>query len=288
MDVRRPHQVWLWKSRSLVHISSTREDRDVWKFSLESCLSRKGPTSMRNRSLHAGDDDKFIDAEFDKAKHLCTNNVQKAVVTAARAKYHLSQNRIELAAKYMAQCPPELMPFAETSIQLALPTFGIGITSSEIKDASRGGNAGLISYLLHKMQYYKARNDNVACTMIGAWLVELYLHERERNVSDDSSTSGMSSPKSPSAKNMILQQFLSSNAYNMDAHTILRILCSHDATANECAMYAASSGDIGTAVNAALCMADAKVRRLLFVRNSALDVYCTHQISFFKTITSSI
>ena len=32
------------------------------------------------------------------------------------------------------------------------------------------------------MQFYKARNDNVACTMIGAWLVELYLHERERNV----------------------------------------------------------------------------------------------------------
>ncbi len=257
MDVRRPNQVWLWKSRSLVHISSTREDRDVWKFSLESCLSNKGSSSsMRNRGTHGGDDDKHIDAEFDKAKALCTNNVQKAVVTAARAKYHLSQNRIELAAKYMAQCPPELMPFAETSTQLALPTFGI--TSSEVKDASKGGNAGLISYLLHKMQYYKARNDNVACTMIGAWLVELYLHERERNVSDNSANT-VSSTKSTSGKNMILQQFLKSNAYNMDAHTILRILCSHDATANECAMYAASSGDIGTAVNAALCMADSKV-----------------------------
>jgi hypothetical protein len=264
MDVRRPSQVWLWKSRSLVHISSTREDRDVWKFSLECCLGKspasKMAASMRNRG-HNSNDDKYLDADFDNAKALCTNNIQKAVVTAARAKYHLSHNRVELAAKYMAQCPPELMPFAETSIQLALPMLGIGGTSSKDKEARKCGDAGLISYLLHKMQYYKARNDNVACTMIGAWLVELYLHERERCASSDGQgkNSNMSPARSLGGNNVLLQQFLSSNAYNMDAQTILRILCSHDATATECATYAASSGDIGTAVNAALCVAEVKV-----------------------------
>ena len=50
MDVRRPNQVWLWKSRSLVHISSSREDRDVWKFSLESCLTSPSKVSTSSRS----------------------------------------------------------------------------------------------------------------------------------------------------------------------------------------------------------------------------------------------
>ena len=122
------------------------------------------------------------------------------------------------------------------------------------EDALKSGNAGLISYLLHKMQYYRARNDNVVCTMIGAWLVELYLHERERNTE-----SSKLQARSPSGNNVLLQQFLTSNAYNMDAQTILNILCSHDASATECAGYAASSGDIGTAVNAALCVMEVKV-----------------------------
>ena len=51
----------------------------------------------------------------------------------------------------------------------------------------------------------------------------------------------------------------------MDAKTILRILCSHDAAASECASYAASSGDIGTAVNAALAVSDYKVNTSSFV-----------------------
>jgi hypothetical protein len=38
----------------------------------------------------------------------------------------------------------------------------------------------------------------------------------------------------------------------MDAKTIMRILASHDVSANECSSFAASSGDVGTAVNAAL------------------------------------
>mmetsp|Transcript_14754 Transcript_14754/g.17176 ORF Transcript_14754/g.17176 Transcript_14754/m.17176 type:complete len:1477 (+) Transcript_14754:97-4527(+) len=268
MDVRRPDQVWLWKSMSLVHISSTREDRDVWKFSLESCLGKKSSSSkgqsMRSRGIHSSHDDKN-DAEFDHAISLCTNSTQKAVVTAARAKYHLFHGRVELAAKYMAQCPPELMPFAETSVKLALPMLGIG-DSKTSNMHERGGNGGLISYLLHKMQFYKARNDNVACTMIGAWLVELYLHERERHGTLDGQAESNNSStyiRSSAGTNVILQQFLSSNAYSMDAQTILRILCSHDATATECALYAASSGDIGTAVNAALCVAD--------VQNGALD-----------------
>jgi hypothetical protein len=257
MDIRRPNQVWLWKSRSLVHISSSREDRDVWKFSLESCLNNtRSSMPSRNRGPHINDD-KNNDAEFDIAKALCTNNVQKAVVTASRAKYHLFHDRIELAAKYMAMCPPELMPFAETSIQLALPDLGIGATQTKT------GNSGLISYLLHKMQYYKTRNDNVACTMLGSWLVELYLHEREKNASQDQmieESNFSSSTSVVDGNNALLQQFLASNAYNMDAETILRILCSHDTTASDCAMYAATSGDIRTAVNAALCIEDTKVR----------------------------
>ncbi len=263
MDVRKPNQVWLWKSRTLIHISSSREDRDVWKFSLEACLTSvpKMSSSFRIRGSHYNDE-KYLDIEFDNAKALCTNNVQKAIVTAARAKYHLAHNRIELAAKYMAQCPSELMPFAETCLQLSLPMLGIGDTIGK-----NNSYKGLISYLLHKMQYYKARNDNVACTMLGAWLVELYLHERERNGYFDID---LEEKKSSQARtnignnNVLLQQFLSSNAYNMDAKTILRILCSHDATATECEVYAASSGDIGTAVNAALCIAEVKVSDIKF------------------------
>ena len=38
----------------------------------------------------------------------------------------------------------------------------------------------------------------------------------------------------------------------MDAKTIMKILTSHDVAAAECATYAAQSGDIPTAVSAAL------------------------------------
>jgi hypothetical protein len=72
--------------------------------------------------------------------------------------------------------------------------------------------------------------------MIGAWLTELYLHERD------------ASPASKEA----LAQFLTSNVNNMDAKTIIKILSSHDVSAAECGLYANSSGDIATAVNAAL------------------------------------
>ena len=45
----------------------------------------------------------------------------------------------------------------------------------------------------------------------------------------------------------------------MDAKAILKILGSHDITAVECASYAAASGEIGAAVNAALCADNGKV-----------------------------
>lgn len=169
MDVRRPDQVWLRKSRSLIHISSTREDRDVWKFSLDACL--KGTSSGAFTTPHASmrrlNDDKFMDSEFEHTKSLCSNGIQKAVVNAARAEFHLSHGRIELAAKYMAQCPPTLKPFAETAIRLALPAIGIkdkkAIGESNLaKEALKGGNAGLIAYLSDKMRSAKARNDEVA------------------------------------------------------------------------------------------------------------------------------
>ena len=264
MDVRRPDQVWLRKSRSLVHISSTREDRDVWKFSLQSCLkgTSAGGGFAPRASMRMLNDDKYMDAEFEHAKSLCTNNTQKAVVTAARAEFHLSHGRIELAAKYMAQCPPTLVPFAETAIRLALPSLGIKDSrprqeSSMAKEALKGGNVGLISYLTDKMRSAKARNDGVACTMIGAWLVELHLHEREHGGSPDIQLDGgESQARNMNGSNAKTQQFLSSNAHNMDAKTILRILCSHDVAASECSLYAASAGDIGTAINAALCNVD--------------------------------
>ena len=272
MDERRPDQVWLRKSRLLMHISSTREDRDVWKFSLEACLkgsSVHGVYSTPHASMRRLNDDKYMDAEFEHTKSLCANNAQKAVVTAARAEFHLSHGRIELAAKYMAQCPPSLVPFAETAVRLALPSLGIKDTrldaeSRMAKEALKGGNLGLIAYLSDKMRLAKARNDSVACTMLGAWLVELYLNEREQdNGTGIDAVRGDAPMQNINASHAMMQQFLTSNAYNMDAKTILRILCSHNVAASECSVYAASAGDIGTAVNAALCNADYMVSIIL-------------------------
>jgi vacuolar protein sorting-associated protein 18 len=251
MDIRRPDQLWLRKSRTMIHVSSKWEDRDVWKFSLEACLL--GTASMNRGTFGIRlNEDIYMDAEFEHTKSLCTNEARKAVVTAARAEYYLTQGRVELAAKYLAQCPPSIAPFAETAIRLALPSLigDANITARETKkayDALKSGNTALITYLSDKLRTGKARNDNVACTMIGAWLTELYLYEQED--SPDASFHG---------KKVAMQQFLSSNAYNMDAKTILGILCSHDLPASECSHFASSSGDISTAINAALSIADYK------------------------------
>ena len=248
MDIRRPDQVWLRKARSLVHISPSQEDRDVWKFTLFKCLEmqssrltsspQKGGGGSRTSAMT--EDEKAQEALFEQAKSLCTNPSQKAVVTAVRAEYHLSQGRGELAAKYLAQCPPVLEPFADTVVRLALPMLHIddpqSYGGSAQARASLKSNLPLIAYLSDKMRVGKMNNDKMTCTMIGAWLAELYLHERDT---------------SSSAK-LALSQFLTNHVNNMDAKTIMKILSSHDVSAADCASYAASSGDISTAVNAAL------------------------------------
>lgn len=246
MDIRRPDQVWLRKARTLVHISSSAEDRDVWKFTLQKCLemptsrSKTAATDYRSNGLSAAE--KAQEALFAHAKSLCSNSTQKAVVTAVRAEYHLSQGRAELAAKYLAQCPPTLAPFCDTSIRLALPMLGIDDThgfSAKAKASLAGSNMALINYLSDKMRMGKLNDDLVMCTMIGTWLTELYLHERERGQQKHLT---------------LLHPFLSSHVHNMDAKTIMRVLSSHDVSATECAEYASSSGDLGSAVNAAMCV----------------------------------
>jgi Pep3/Vps18/deep orange family len=247
-DIRRPDQVWLRKARSLVHISSTQEDRDVWKYTLFKSLEM--PSSLHTSSTaEAGvgtstttlsEEEKAQENMFEQAKTLCTNPSQKAVVTAVRAEYHLSQGRATLAAKYLAQCPPALEPFADTAVRLALTNLGIddphSYGGSSLAKNALQSNMPLITYLSDKMRVAKNNNDKMTCTMIGAWLTELYLHEKD---------------SSPTAK-QALTQFLSQNVHTMDAKTIMKILTSHDVNATDCAAYAAVSGDISTAVAAAL------------------------------------
>ena len=97
MDIRRPDQIWLRKGRSLIHISSSQEDRDVWKFTLQKCLNMSIPSSTINTTpgdpmnytalllpksspLHRfglSDEEKAQEALFEQAKTLCTNASQK-------------------------------------------------------------------------------------------------------------------------------------------------------------------------------------------------------------------
>jgi hypothetical protein len=205
-----------------------------------SSLSVTSALQNKSGSNQLTQEEKTQEALFEQAKSLCTNPSQKAVVTAVRAEHHLSQGRAELAAKYLAQCPPVLEPFADTSIRLALPMLQIddpqSYGGSAHARASLKSNLPLITYLSDKMRVGKNNNDKMTCTMIGAWLTELYLHERD----------------SSSSNKQALSQFLTANVHNMDAKTIMQILSSHDVSAGECAAYAASGGDIATAVNAAL------------------------------------
>ena len=66
MDVRRPDQVWLRKGRSLLHLSSSQEDRDVWKFTLQKCLA-----------MHDEEDGKAHETLFESAKTQCSVASQK-------------------------------------------------------------------------------------------------------------------------------------------------------------------------------------------------------------------
>jgi hypothetical protein len=283
MDIRRPDQVWLRKARSLVHISSSQEDRDVWKFTLQKCLDmpnkNRGDSSSTpshgndtailkkpafDRSASAGmpqytltPEEQAQEAVFEQAKTLCTNAAQKAVVTAVRAEYHVSQGRAELGAKYLAACPPTLEPFADTVIRLALPKLGIDDPqgyggSLKARASLESSNIPLITYLSDKMRVGKMNDDKMTCTMIGAWLTELYLHERGDRLSTSSLEETKASKEADASHRAMLAQFLNANVNNMEAKTIMKILTSHDVGAAECAKYAAKSGDIATAVNAAL------------------------------------
>jgi hypothetical protein len=273
MDIRRPEQVWLRKARSLVHISSSQEDRDVWKFTLQKCLEMPSKKTRSNGSQDVAtaptvepprwgvpqpltEEEKAQEALFEQAKTLCTNGAQKAVVTAIRAEYHLSQGRGELAAKYLAQCPPSLEPFSDTAIRLALPKLGIddpqGYGTWKARESLEGSNIPLITYLSDKMRMGSMNDDKMTCTMIGAWLTELILHERGEQLASSVVDELKGTRAQEAAQRALLAQFLTTNVNNMDAKTIMKILTSHDVGAAECASYAAKSGDIATAVNAAL------------------------------------
>lgn len=287
MDIRRPDQVWLRQGRSLIHISSTQEDRDVWKFTLSKCLEMPTNKGDRNslasnsannvvpslsRSLSGAipvltEEEKAQEALFEKAKSLCTNAAQKAVVTTIRAEYHLSQGRAELAAKYLAQCPPALAPFADTAIRLALPRLGIDDPqgyghSSQAKASLAASNIPLISYLSDKLRVSQMNQDKMACTMMGAWLTELYLHERGEHGQEQ--------------EDSMLSQFLTKHVHNTDAKTIMRILSSHDVSARECASYAAQSGDIATAVNTALAIGTTDATVCTSLRSSCFLINYFH------------
>ena len=112
-------------------------------------------------------------------------------MTAVRAEYHLKQGRGELAAKYLAQCPPSLEPFSDMAIRLALPKLGIddpqGYSHSwRARTCLETTNIPLITYLNDKMRMGSSNGDKMTCTMIGAWLTELFLRERgETNLEND-------------------------------------------------------------------------------------------------------
>ena len=87
--------------------------------------------------------------------------------------------------------------------------------------------------------------------MLGAWLTELIFHERSGQIVDNNKHFVAEN------QNAFLTQFLSSNVASMDSKVIIKILTSHDVMAPDCAAYASKSGDVATAINAALSV-DAK------------------------------
>jgi hypothetical protein len=277
MDIRRPDQVWLRRGRGLIHISSSQEDRDVWKFTLQRSLEMpmKNPASPTSRASQSNidrrvallgspseqlsDDEKAVEALFEQAKSLCTTSAQKAVVTSVRAEYHLCKGRTELAAKYLAQCPSSLEPFADTSIRLGLSKLGIDDPacynkSPRAREGLERSNLPLIVYLTDKMRVFAMNGDKMSSTMIGAWLTELYLNERGERLAPLLDTESKVSREIDASQKNLLARFLNSNVNHMDSTTIMKILASHDVEAVECSTFATKSGDIFTAINAALSM----------------------------------
>ena len=257
VDVRRANQIWLRKSRSLIHLSSTCEDRDLWKFALKKIIARA--------PMDQNVDEKILDDQFEQAKALCVNHPQqKAVVTAVRANLYLFQGKAEIAAKYMAQGPPTLMPFADTVLRLALPMFNFEVAwKSESKKAIESlkrSNAPLMTYLSEKMRWVKANNDDaVVSSIIASWLVELFLLERRR-ILDSAKASSTRSYSSLNMTHMMLQQFLLTNVLSIDSKTIMDSLSYHDLRAIDYSAFAIACGDIQTAINATLSNDNSSVR----------------------------
>ncbi|KAL7484374.1 hypothetical protein ACHAW6_010009 [Cyclotella cf. meneghiniana] len=280
MDIRRPDQIWLRKGRSLVHISTSCEDRDVWKYTLIKCIETTPTHSTVSQRATIGADEsgaslmamsaeeKHVDSQFELAMSLCNNPAQKAVVTAVRAEYHFSQGRTELSAKYMALCPSAVMPFVDTATRLALPMLGVDQSyfrnnSLKANEALGNSNMALITFLSEKMKAVKSKKDSSLSTMLGSWVTELHMHEREREGLSKKGYLHQSCRHLQPVNRALLHQFLSTNVRDMDTRTIISVLASHDISAGECAGYSAAAGDIGTAVNAALSGDDGK--------NGALD-----------------
>ncbi len=298
-DIRRPDQIWLRRGRSLVHISSSNEYRDVWKYTLTRVLDGTGGNVAKTHVTSS--EEKQIESQFEQAKSLCTNPVrmfidrlmlnglvilklpcrwillqaQKAVVNAVRAEYHLLQGRVELAAKYMAQCPPSIMPFAEASTRLLLPMIGRDMNNENIaphnnsrqaNEALGASNSALITFLSDKIKASKSNHDSVVCTILGTWLAELHLQEREKLVNQEGKGQ-------MTANHALLHQFLSTYVRDMDPRSIINVLASHDMNAGECAGYSAAAGDIGAAIDAALCGEDDKVSVLLWRSSSTLCLF---------------
>mmetsp|Transcript_21831 Transcript_21831/g.37458 ORF Transcript_21831/g.37458 Transcript_21831/m.37458 type:complete len:619 (+) Transcript_21831:112-1968(+) len=166
----------------------------------------------------------------------------------------------------MAQCPAAVMPFADTAIRLALPMLK-GVESSSknsprANEALASSNLALITYLQDNMKTAKSKNDDssMICTILGTWLTELHLQERDRGGTMGKRQQRQSTPP---VNHALLHQFLSSFVRDMDANAITHVLASHDISAVESAGYSAAANNIGAAVNAALSSEDEK--------NGALD-----------------
>lgn len=259
MDSRRPDQVWLRKSRCLVHVSSSCETRDEWMYALQKCLDNSrllGGSSSSSLSSYDR-----TDALFEYAASLCTNNLQKAVVTATRAEFHLLAGRIDVASKFMADCPPQLLPFDKTSVILGLQALEIKVPnerflSSNAQDALASSNIGLISYLSSKMRLAKVKDDSVSYTMIASWLASLHLDEISRKSKSSSEGSLQQKRQNESRahnSHNFFRQVLSSNSGNIiagqTAPAILSVMGAHDIDASEYAGCISSASDIGAAIS---------------------------------------
>ena len=187
----------------------------------------------------------------------------------------------------MAQCPSALMPFADTAARLALPmtnrcnggisrninkqsALSLRANSDKANQALGRSNMALITYLSNKMkaakqskpkQYDSFMSSSMECFMLGTWLTELHLQERENGANNSKS-------QQQQVNHALLHQFLSSFVRDMDPRSIINVLASHDISAGECAGYSAAGGDIGAAVNAALSGEDEKVSFIVRLLNN--------------------